>query len=112
VLLVADGDTIDVEVTLSNGQKIPLALRIEGMNAPETDKERADCDAEIAAGKEAKAYAGALLGESATVYLRGVKDFYARQLACITLDDGRDYAQTMIAAGHAVKGSRSGNWCQ
>lgn len=112
VLLVGDGDTIDVEATLDNGQKIPIALRIEGMDAPETDKDRADCDAEIAAGKEAKAYAETLLGGSATVYLRGVKDFYGRLLACITLDDGRDYAQTMIAAGYAVKGTRNGDWCK
>jgi endonuclease YncB( thermonuclease family) len=81
------------------------------MNAPETRADLAKCQTEIAAGALAKAYAEDLLKGNAVIYLKGVKDYYSRQIACVELTDGRSFADVMIASGHAAKGSKGGNWC-
>lgn len=95
VVRVVDGDTVHLDVDL--GFYVELhdrSVRVQHIDSPELATE---------AGKNARAYAQGLLpvGSTVTLYSR-VLDKYGRVLGTLTLADGRDYGNTMIAAGQAV----------
>ena len=74
-----------------------LAARVYGINAPELSDT-------TGSGLAARAYAQGLLhpGDTCQVASRGWDKYGGRYDATITLADGRDFAATMIDAGHAV----------
>lgn len=104
VLDVHDGDTCHLDVDLGFGITATaytvtghprLSCRVWGINAPELDTD---------AGKAARDYARTLLtpGLLVEVLSHGFDKYGGRFDGQITLPDGRDFGQTMIAAGHAV----------
>jgi len=94
---VHDGDTVIMHVLIhpnEGGELHAVSVRVEGINAPETN---------TAEGKAAKAYAASLLPSGSQVMLTARKrDKYGRWLARIVLPNGDDFSTLMIVAGHAV----------
>lgn len=101
---VVDGDTVMVSIDLGFDHLISsedfdgrprLACRIHGINAPEL---RTD------AGKAALVFAAGLLpvGTRVTVMSFGWDKYGGRFDGSITLPDGSDFGQRMLAAGQAV----------
>jgi endonuclease YncB( thermonuclease family) len=76
-------------------------IRVADINSPELH--RGD-DAERAAGVEARAYAMSLapVGTPVVIHTEPDTETFGRFVAAITLPDGRDFGQAMVAAGHAV----------
>jgi micrococcal nuclease len=100
---VIDGDT------LAFGHE---RVRIANLDAPEIGR-NARCKLEQRRGEAARAFARALIRDSETVEIvdwQGV-DRFGRIVASVLVDN-RDFAETMIDAGHArVWRGRSSNWC-
>jgi micrococcal nuclease len=95
VLRVVDGDTVRVRLDLGFDAGINLTLRLDGIDAPETDTR---------AGKDAAVWLAARLPAMTPVTVKTVKDRrekYGRYLA--TLYDGQgDVNAALVAAGHAT----------
>jgi len=99
VLSVIDGDTIVVAI---EGNK--ETVRVLGINTPETkhSPQGEECYGEEASGEASK------LLQNMEVKLevdptQDTRDKYNRLLAYITLPDGRDFGQVMIADGFAYE---------
>ncbi len=97
---VIDGDTFTVSIA---GKE--ETVRVLGINTPETkySSRGAECY-----GQEARIYAKELLQEGNVVTLtldptQDTRDKYNRILAYVTLPDGRDFGQVMIADGFAYE---------
>lgn len=96
VTKIHDGDTLSTDLSLGFGiHQEDLSCRVFGINAPELSTQ---------AGKDALAFALTLLhvGDKVTVISHGWDKFGGRYDGSITLPDGRDFGDAMIAAGHAV----------
>jgi len=96
IVEVVDGDTVHLNVDLGLDQTRFLKVRIVGINAPEKATQ---------AGKDAKAWAQAILPLGSAVVIRTVKDRtekYGRYLAAIIMAQDADYATLAISTGHAV----------
>lgn len=116
VSYVIDGDTFRVGVPAWQATPFEwMGLRVIGIDTPEAAASRAKCEAELARGLEAKAYARTLLPNGARISFAwtGHDKYGGRFLASVTLPDGRDYAAVMIAAGHArpYNGGAKASWC-
>lgn len=101
---IHDGDTLTFDIDLGFDHLIAgqdwngstrLSCRVFGINAPEL---------KTAAGKAALAYLQTLIkpGDLATVVSHGWDKYGGRFDGSITLADGTDVAQAMLAAGQAV----------
>lgn len=97
VIDVHDGDTCNLMIDLGYGLEIRLACRVYGINAPELSNPDGS-------GKTARDYARTLLPVGAVVQVtsHGWDKYGGRFDGSITLPDGRDFAQAMLDAGHAV----------
>jgi endonuclease YncB( thermonuclease family) len=102
VRLVHDGDTVELDVDLGFHTWVTQAWdRIGWISARELS---------MPGGPEAAEYARSLLPVGLGVYVRSVKidadpadDMsFDRYVMVVTLPDGRDFGQAMIAAGYAV----------
>ena len=93
---VVDGDTFDSLVDLGFNVHIRVRFRLYGINCPERK------GATKAAGELARE-ATASLVHGLTVSVRCLKfDKYGRSVARVSLPDGRDLTEVLIAAGHGV----------
>lgn len=92
---VHDGDTVDVRLDAGFDLTIYARVRVYGINAPELS---------TAAGKTARDYAKQLLpaGADVSVLSHGWDKYGGRVDGDIALPDGRDFGQSMLAAGQAV----------
>lgn len=111
-----DGDTVDLDIQLSKRRlrlSAPLdlgfnvQLRHDGVwLAKQSVRTFGDNAAELVtpAGKAALAYLQTVLkiGDSVTLLSEGWDKFGDRVDGTITLADGRDLVQTMVAAGYAA----------
>ena len=92
---VYDGDTIRADIDLGFGiWQMNQPIRVYGIDTPEM---------KTSEGRIARDYAKALL-DGKTVVMRTIRDTkekYGRYLAKIEVPDCGDYAETMIALGHA-----------
>lgn len=90
---VIDGDTVRLDMDL--GQHIHKTdnYRLLGIDTPEMSTD---------AGKEAKRALELLLDEWGGECETFKADKYGRYLVKLTLQDGRDVAETLIAMGHGV----------
>lgn len=102
VMAWLDGDTCKLDVDLGFGLHHVLTVRVAGINAPELHSRD---PVEKAAGREARAHAEQLAPTGCFVLAQTAKnrdqEKFGRWLATITLDDGKDFALQMIAAGQA-----------
>jgi endonuclease YncB( thermonuclease family) len=93
VVRVIDGDTCVVACDLGWRISVATTVRIRGVNSPER---------ETAEGRTALGFAATLLPAGLQVVLTSYQlDKYGRTVGDITLPDGSDYAQALLAAGHA-----------
>lgn len=90
-----DGDTCIVHRGDQPGREVHGDhVRVEGINAPELH---------AAGGAESLAYAETLAPAGIAVVLTSSRpDKYGRLLCRITLPDGRDFSDLMLAAGQAA----------
>ncbi len=90
----ADTARLDIDLGFGNWTK-SQPIRVYGIDAPEMKTEE---------GKAAKAFVSTLIPPGTKVVLTTFKDAkekYGRYLGKITLPDGSDLAETIVAAGHA-----------
>lgn len=96
VVSVYDADTIRADIDLGFGiWTLNQPIRVYGIDAPELNTPE---------GKLARIFALTLLPNAALVTMTTFKDKkekYGRYLGKITLPDGSDYSETIVAAGHA-----------
>jgi len=116
VVSITDGDTLRARIPAwAHTPFEVMGLRIVGIDAPESKKSLAKCDAEVRRGLAAKDHAKRLIksGEAVSFTYRGPDKYGQRVLASVTLPNGDDFAQAMIAAGHArpYTGKTKGSWC-
>lgn len=101
---VHDGDTVMLDIDLGFDHLISaldwngstrISCRVFGINAPELS---------TAAGKVARDFAKSLLpiGSNCLVTSHGWDKYGGRFDGTITLSDGRDFAEVMVASGNAV----------
>lgn len=116
VISVTDGDTVKVRVPAWSATPFEtIALRVDGIDTPESTKNLAKCEKELTEGLLAKAQARSLIksNQAITFSFHGFDKYGGRIDAGITLPDGRDFATVMIAAGHArsYDGGKKSSWC-
>ncbi len=101
ILRIVDGDTILVQARPWPQQTVEVLVRIRGIDAPEI---RARCAVIRAAAGAAKAHLAQLLPASGTVFLTNVSGdkYFGRVVADVSLADGSNPAQEMVAAGLAL----------
>ena len=92
---VIDGDTVVAHLQIMPGKEWHGEhVRVQGINTPELSQ---------SGGAAARDFARQLLPlEMAVTFVLTKQDKYGRVLAKIVLPDGRDFGDTMIAAGYAV----------
>ncbi len=107
---VIDGDTIRVRVQVWIDQELAVNVRLRGVDAPEL---RARCDDERSRAEAARDFVIALVGEQITLHSIGRDKFFGRVVADVTVADGRDLGEALLAAGHArpYDGGRRESWC-
>lgn len=97
VTRVVDGDTMDMDVDVGFGITSHQRFRIKDYDAPETWRPKTDMEERH--GTQAKLLAIQLL-DGIIVDIESFKaDLYGRYTVNITLPDGRDFAEVMIASG-------------
>ncbi len=113
---VVDGDTVRAHVTVWLGMTLDVAVRVRGIDAPETHQPK--CDRERELGEKAAARVAGLLPEGEAITLTDVsQDKYGgRVVARIRLaHDGRDIdlSTLMLDEGLAYQydGGRKQSWC-
>lgn len=112
ILAVIDGDTVTVRARIWLGQDVVTNVRIDGIDAPESN--RPGCAAE----REQAAAARATLDEalaSRRVTLTNVRydKWGGRVLADLQTDGGESVKEIMLKSGHAhaYDGGQRRNWC-
>ena len=114
LLSVTDGDTLRVRTPWVDTPFEFMAIRVSGVDTPETHRPQAKCADEIAKGVQAKAYVRSLVGPGDKLHfvLRG-HDKYGQLLATVTLADGSDLGSTLITKGFAkaYSGGKKASWC-
>lgn len=105
-----DGDNITVEVSVWLGQVLTTSVRVDGINTPEI---RGKCQVEKELAIEVKKRTRELT--TAGVSLNSVRwgKYAKRVIALVTLKDGRNLADVLIAEGHArpYSGGKRLGWC-
>jgi endonuclease YncB( thermonuclease family) len=98
---IHDGDTFKALIDLGFRISFTTPVRIRGIQSPELPS---------APGIAAADFLRTLIapGDVVTINSRRL-DLHGRAEADVTLDDGRDLAAVMLAAGHAVKADQSGH---
>jgi endonuclease YncB( thermonuclease family) len=106
---VRDGDTFEAIATPWPGHRIPVAVRIIGIDTPEIDGE---CDAENELAQKAKLRASVLVGQKVQLLdVRGGK-YFGRILARVVTSDGKDLGKTLLNEELARPYSSNGqDWC-
>lgn len=118
VVNAVDGDTLRVKVDGWPAPFTPIDVRVYGVDTPEHRMPPAQAACEVELGQRAADYAKSLIkpGDVVRVTWVGRREKWGRLLATVTLPDGRDWAQTMVAGGYARPYGQDGNlhkqpWC-
>ncbi|WP_246103108.1 thermonuclease family protein [Rhizobium straminoryzae] len=107
VVRVVDGDTLLVMARPWPQQTIEVFVRLRGIDTPEL---RAHCTKGREAAQEAKRLLEDLAARSPQVRLTQIAadKYFGRIVADVSLEDGRDPAREMMAAGLAARYSGKG----
>jgi micrococcal nuclease len=116
VIKVVDGDTVNVSIARWKDTPFAeMALRVAGIDTPESMQQFAKCPKELALGVAAKLFARTLLkpGDSVRFVYLG-HDKYFRIDATVILPSKQSWADVMIATGMAApyNGGTKKNWCE
>lgn len=111
VVKVIDGDSLLVSAHIWPGQRVDVAVRLRGIDAPEM---RARCAVERRMALKARTALGERIGHG-PVSLRNIAGgkYFGRVLADVVLADGSDLATFLLANApvRAYGGGRRGQWC-
>lgn len=102
VIRVIDGDTVEVMAYTWPDEMKRVRIRIPGIQAPESTKRHAKCEAERIAGLRAKSYLSQRLPEGAAVSLIDIRPgTYSRRMIARMVDSsGKDIATALVENGH------------
>ena len=105
---VIDGDTVRVRVGLWIDQELSVAVRLDGIDAPELFRPK--CAAEKALAREAKTFVQEFLapGDVKLTHVRRGK--YAGRVVARLSAHGEDLSEQLIEKGLAARGKK-GDWC-
>ena len=113
VISVVDGDTVNVKVKIWLGLYQEVAVRIEGVDTPETRS--AKCSHERELGFKAKGFVEKLLPAGSTISLSHVGDdkYHGRVVATLRTTNGEDLGQRLLKEGLAAPydGGKKKSWC-
>lgn len=101
IVRVIDGDTILVDASPWPQQTIEVYVRLRGIDAPELHSTCAAVREEAERAQAALEEIMPATGEVQLTRISGDK-YFGRILADVTTADGRNPAETLLAAGHAV----------
>ncbi|UIJ71852.1 thermonuclease family protein [Aurantimonas sp. HBX-1] len=111
VIKVRDGDTVEVEAFVWPMQAVQVAVRLQGIDAPE---HRGKCDAEKAAAARATERLAALLGDGPVTLadISGDK-YFGRVLATLSTADYPDLGKILLREGLVAPygGGKRRDWC-
>lgn len=101
IVRVIDGDTVLVMARPWPQQIVEVYVRLRGIDAPEL---KSSCAATRDAGRQALIALENLLRSQGEIRLSRISGdkYFGRVLADISFPDGRNPAQEMLSAGHAV----------
>lgn len=108
---VHDGDTLTVRARIWLGQEVVVRVRIAGVDAPEL---HGKCRRETRMAVIARdTLAGWIGGGPLTLSDLHYGKYAGRVIAVVTLPDGRNAAEALIAAhlARAYHGGKRANWC-
>nr|WP_246368355.1 thermonuclease family protein [Aurantimonas endophytica] len=111
VIKVRDGDTVEVEAFVWPMQAVQVAVRLQGIDAPE---HRGKCDAEKAAAAKATDRLSALVGgQSVTLAEISGDKYFGRVLATLSTADHPDLARVLLREGLVAPygGGKRRDWC-
>lgn len=116
VTRVVDADTVEVRVALWPGQTVEVAVRIDGIDTPESWRPK--CPAERAMARKAKAFVEARVSPGDSLLLTDVKNgkYAGRVVGTLSRTSRagpRPIATELIAEGLAVSydGGTKRDWC-
>ena len=97
---IVDGDTLDVMLDVGLNRYPYVTLRLRGVDAPEINRA-----ATRVAGQAARDFVATLapLGTPCVVTTEPDAQTFGRYVATVTLADGTDLGDALVAAGHAVR---------
>ena len=111
VVKVRDGDTVEVEAFIWPMQSVRVAVRLKGIDAPET---RARCASEKIAAERATDRLVELVGPG-PVYLSGISGdkYFGRVLARLSTKAESDLGATLLSEGLVgrYEGGKRRDWC-
>ena len=113
VVSVVDGDTVKVIVKIWLGLSQEVAVRLEGIDTPETRS--AKCPHERELGLKAKSFVEKLLPAGSTISLGRVSDdkYHGRVVATLRTNNGEDVGQRLLKDGLArpYHNGEKKSWC-
>ena len=101
IIEVIDGDTILVDASPWPQQTVEVYVRLRGIDAPELHSKCATVREEAERAQAALEEIMPASGEVQLTKISGDK-YFGRVLADVTTADGRNPAETLLSAGHAV----------
>lgn len=113
VVAVKDGDTIAVEIPGLPATLNPVAIRLRGVDTPETGG-RAKCAAERNLARRATGFTKRAVARAKRIeFARPDWDKYGGRIDAEVWIDGASLADQLIAAGlaRAYDGGKRGGWC-
>ncbi len=111
VVEVKDGDTLIVDAKIWPNITVYISVRVNGLDTPEL---RAKCDSELVRAMAARDRAIVLAGEAVILVNPFNGKFAGRVVSDVEFLYGRDWADVMIAEGHAreYSGGHREGWCE
>jgi endonuclease YncB( thermonuclease family) len=113
VLRIVDGDTLEARVAIWPDLETVVSVRLRGVDTPESYGPK--CQVEKTLAVAATAFLDGLAPQGSVILLRDVgPDKYAGRVdARVMLEDGREAAAELLAAGHGrpYGGGKRDGWC-
>lgn len=110
---IFDGDTFAADVVLEDGIKIPVRVRLDGVDTPEI---HGNCDYEIKMANMAKERLAQLLPVGSTVELQDIKDdkYLGRIDAKVITANKQNVADILVKEklGRKYNGGKRLSWCK
>jgi endonuclease YncB( thermonuclease family) len=106
---VVDGDTVRVSAKIWVDQRVSVAVRLKGVDAPELFKPQ--CEAEKDAARKAKAFVEEIVGGGVRLLEIEHDKYGGRVVARLETDGGTDVGAALVAKGLATVMGAPDPWC-